>query len=99
MAALEDRAPVVRRAASDSLAKIGGFEALGALRKALRKERVPANQRAFDKAIGTIEDRLFSAPGTGEPVMLSCPDGRKFILLRKVPQGYCPYDGSIWTLK
>ena len=96
--ALRDRAPEVRRAASQSLAKIGGFDALGALRKAMTREPDPPTLRAMDKAIGAIEDRLFTGPGAGEPVTLTCADGRKFILKRKVPHGYCPYDGSLWAV-
>jgi HEAT repeat protein len=97
--ALSDRSAQVRRAAAQSLAKVGDFESLGAMKRALGRERDPQAQRAIDKAIGAIEDRLFSAPGSGTPVTLTCPDGRKFILLRKVPRGYCPYDGTAWTLK
>lgn len=61
--ALADRDATVRKAAADSLAKIGSFEALGALHVALPREQTPATSRAMDKAIGAIEDRVFAGPG------------------------------------
>src|SRR5262249_5398620 len=72
MVALGDRTASVRRAAADSLGKIGGFESLGNLRRAMAREHDAKTQRAMDKAIGAIEDRVFAGAGAGEPVTLIC---------------------------
>lgn len=97
--ALGDKEPAVRKAATDALAKVGDLDALGSLKRAMAREKDPKLARAMDKAIGAIENRVFTGPGAGEPVTLACSDGRKFVLLRKVPRGFCPYDGTAWTLK
>jgi hypothetical protein len=95
--ALRDRTATVRRAAAEALAKVGDFAALGALRRALAREPDTRTQRSMDRAIGTLQGRLYA--DAGEPITLVCHScGRTFCLQRKTRSGYCPYDGEPWKL-